>query len=153
MALDQSTKITGYSIWENKNLINYGILESDTKEKNPVERMKQQYDLIKELVNKIKPNFICFEQTQFQNNYKTYSQLSQLQGIIFSILFETNLSFTVVEPTAWKKFCSIKGRKREEQKASTIQMVRDQFDLEVSEDIADSIGIGVWAINNVKLLK
>lgn len=150
ICLDQSTKITGYSIWDNKQLVDYGTLESNPKEKNPIERMKQQYDLIKKLFEDKNPDYIVIEDTQFQNNYKTYSQLSNLQGVIFSILFERNVAFTIIEPSAWKKFCSIKGRKRIEQKASTIQMVKEKFGLELSEDICDAIGIGIWAISKIK---
>ena len=113
--------------------------------------MKQQYELIKKLFDSVKPDYIVIEDTQFQNNYKTYSQLSNLQGVIFSILFERNKPFTIIEPSAWKKFCSIKGRKRIEQKASTIQMVKEKYGLELSEDICDAIGIGIWAVNNVKV--
>lgn len=150
LCIDQSTKITGYSVWENKELINYGIVESDSKEKKPIERMYQMYFKIKDLIENINPNFVTIEGVQFQNNYKTYSQLSQMQGIILSLLFERNIGFIIIEPTAWKAFCSIKGRKRIEQKSNTIQMVKDKFGLELSEDICDSIGIGLWTINNVK---
>jgi hypothetical protein len=56
----------------------------------------------------------------------------------------------MIEPSAWTSFCLIKGRKRIEQKASTIQMVKNKYGIEVSEDIADAIGIGTWAINHIK---
>lgn len=151
ICLDQSTKVTGYSIWKNKELHSYGTLDADPKEKNPMERMYQMYFKIKELIDDIKPDFVVIEGVQFQNNYKTYSQLSQLQGIILSILFERDLQFIFLEPTAWKAFCKIKGRKRIEQKANTIQMVKDKFGLELSEDICDAIGIGLWTINNTKI--
>lgn len=150
LCLDQSTKITGYSIYRDKELFDYGTLNSNPNEKNPIERMKEQYDLIKNLISKVNPNYICIENCQFQNNYSTYQQLSQLQGVIFSILFETDIPFTIIEPTAWKSFCKIKGRKRIEQKANTIQMVKNKYNIDVSEDIADSIGIGIWTINHVK---
>ncbi len=113
--------------------------------------MKQQYDLIKELIIQENPDFVGLESTQFQNNYQSYATLSQMQGVIFGILFELNKAFTCVEPTKWKAFCSIKGRKRHEQKLATIQMVKDKFGIEVSEDVADAIGIGIYFINNIKM--
>ena len=153
MALDQSTKITGYSVWENNNLVDYGVLEANTKEKNPVERMYQMYFLVKDLINKLQPNFVSIEGVQFQNNFATYGKLSQVQGIIISILFNINVPFIIVEPSVWKSFCGIKGRKRVEQKANTIVMVKDKFDIEVSEDIADAIGIGYYTVNKAILDK
>lgn len=59
------------------------------------------------------------------------------------------IPFILIEPTAWKSFSKIKGRKRAEQKASTIQMVHDRFGIEATEDEADAIGIGIWAVNNI----
>ena len=105
--------------------------------------------LIKDLIEIENPDYICLEQVQFQNNYRVYSQLSQMQGVIFTILFERKLPFTLIEPTAWKSFSHIKGKKRAEQKESTIQMVRDRFGIEATEDEADAIGIGIWAVNNI----
>jgi Holliday junction resolvasome RuvABC endonuclease subunit len=151
--LDQSTKVTGYSIFVDNQLSDYGTLNSNPNEKNPIERMKEQYDLIKQLIEKTNPNYICIEQVQFQNNFNTFQQLSQLQGVIFAKLFEREIPFTIIEPSAWKSFCSIRGRKRVEQKANTIQMVKEKFNLEVSEDEADAIGIGLWSSKNIKILK
>jgi len=150
LAIDQSTKCTGWSLWKDEELSDYGLLESDKTEKNPIERMQQMYFMIKDLIINRKPDYVVIESVQFQSNYRTYSQLSQMQGIIFSILFELDIGFNIIEATAWRKFCNIQGRKRIEQKASTIQMVRDRFVLNVGEDIADAIGIGCWAVNNIK---
>jgi len=45
----------------------------------------------------------------------------------------------------------VKGKKRAEQKANAIQIVKDKFNLSVSDDEADAILIGNFAVN--KLLK
>lgn len=149
LSFDQSTKITGYSLYNNSSLLTYGTIQSDSNEKNPIERMKQMYDKIKECLIKINPDFVVFENVQFQKNYGTFQQLSQLQGVLMSLLFERNIGFQIIEPTAWKAFCGVKGRKRTEQKANAIQLVKDKFNLYVSEDEADAILIGFWAINKI----
>ena len=64
--------------------------------------------------------------------------------------FKIDIGFVIVKPSEWKGICKIKGRKREEQKLNTIAFVLDEFGLNVSEDIADSIGIGVWSIKTIK---
>lgn len=137
-------------MWENKILIDYGLLESNKKENNPIERMQQMYFLIKDNIIKNEPDFVVIEDVQFQSNYSTYHQLSQLQGVIFSLLYELNIGFTVVSPSAWRKFCEIKGRKRIEQKESAIQLVKKKYNIETSEDVCESILIGVWGISNIK---
>jgi len=148
--LDQSTKITGYSIFNNNNLDTYGLLEANEKEKNPIERMKEMNDKIIALIENVKPDYIVFEQVQFQNNYGTFQQLSQLQGIIMAYLFKINIGFNLIEPTAWKSCCCIKGRKRVEQKLNTQKFVKEKYGFDVSEDEADAIGIGYWSMNNLK---
>jgi len=149
LSFDQSTKITGYSLFSNSKLIYYGTLQSDLCEKNPIERMKQMYENIKECIIKHNPDFVVFEDTQFQNNFSTFQQLSQMQGILLALLFEKNIGFLIIQPTAWKSFCGVKGKKRQQQKDSAIQIVRDKFNLSVSEDEADAILIGFWAINKI----
>jgi crossover junction endodeoxyribonuclease RuvC len=150
LCIDQATKISGYSVFNNNNLDTYGLLSVNDKEKNPIERMKQMNDKIIALINNVNPNYIVFENVQFQNNYGTFQQLSQLQGVIMSYLFTSDIGFTIIEPTAWKSFCGIKGRKREEQKLNTKKFVKEKYNVDVSEDEADSIGIGYWAINHIK---
>lgn len=151
LCLDQATKISGYSLFENKKLITYGILQANEKEKNPIERMKQMNDRIIELIDNHKPDFIVFEDIQFQQNYGTFKQLGQLQGILMAYLFKLNIGFHIIEPSAWKSFCGIKGRKREEQKKNTQAFAKTIYKVNVSEDEADAIGIGFWAINNIKV--
>jgi Holliday junction resolvasome RuvABC endonuclease subunit len=153
LCLDQATKISGYSLFDNKKLITYGILQANEKEKNPIERMKQMNDKLAKLIDEIKPEFVVFEDTQFQNNYGTFQQLSQMQGILMNLLFERDIGFTIIQPSAWKSAAGVKGRKRIEQKSSAIQIVKNEFKIEPSEDEADAILIGVWAINNIKLKK
>lgn len=65
-------------------------------------------------------------------------------------LFKTDIGFKIIEPSAWKSFCKIKGRKREEQKKNTQVFVKGKYNIEVSEDEADAIGIGTWAISKIK---
>jgi Holliday junction resolvasome RuvABC endonuclease subunit len=104
LCLDQATKTSGYSVFENKKLITYGILQANENEKNPIERMKQMQDRINELIDKIKPSFIVFEDIQFQQNYGTFKQLAQLQGILMAKLFKLDIGFQIIEPSAGNHF-------------------------------------------------
>ena len=138
-------------MFDNKELVAYGKLEVDKKEKNIIERMKQMISLIKLKINEHKPDFIVFEDTQFQKSYKTYQELSQMQGVLMNVLFDLDIGFEIVSPGTWRSYSKIKGRKRIEQKANTIQMIKDKYNLELSEDICDAIGIGLWSINKIKV--
>ena len=153
LTLDQSTKVTGFSVFKESKLDQYGLLTVNKNEKNAIERMKLMSGEIRQLINTIKPDYIVFENVQFQRNYKTYQQLSQLQGVLMALLFEIDIGFTIIEPSAWKSSCEIKGKKRAEQKENTQIFVKNKFGIDVSEDEADAIGIGVWATKNIKRMK
>lgn len=150
VCIDQATKISGYSVFKGKNLVTYGLLTANADEKNPIERMKEMIEKIEVLLKDVKPDYVAFEQVQYQSNLGVFQQLSQLQGVIMSRLFDRDIGFTLIEPTAWKAFCGIRGKKRDEQKLNTIKFVKEKYGINVPEDIADAIGIGYWAINNLK---
>ncbi len=150
LALDQSTKLTGYALFQNKKLKKHGVLDSDVKENLPLDRMRNMHFLLKDLIKQIKPDYVILEAVQYQKNLSTYGQLSQLQGVIFSLLFELDLGFHIIESSAWKSFNGVKGRARKEQKASAIQKVKNTYNIEVSSDIADAILIGLWGVKHIE---
>lgn len=107
-------------------------------------------DEIVKLIKRVKPDFVVLENIQFQRNIATFKSLAQLQGCIMYHLNNSNIGYVYVEPSAWKAYCGIKGRKRDEQKRNTILFVKEKYNIMVSEDIADAIGIGTWALDNLK---
>lgn len=149
LSLDQSTKLTGYCLISNNKIIESGVLTvEEADKKNTVERLKIMKNLISNLIHRVKPDVIFFEDIQFQRNYQTYKQLAQLQGIIMAYLFQKDIAFVVVPPTKWKSVCGIKGRARKEQKKNTQKFVLNTYGLNVGEDESDAIGICHYAINS-----
>jgi len=148
LGLDQSTKITGWSLWEDDKLVDYGALDSSVKENLPLVRMEEMYKLVKNLTKTHNPDFVVIEGVQFQNNFNVYGQLSQMQGVLFSLMYERDIGFVVCEPTKWRSFFGIKGQKREEHKAAAIQYVKEKYRIEASEDTCEAILIGCWGVAN-----
>jgi len=148
LCLDQSTKATGFSVFDNRKLVDYGLLEANTKEPT-IERMRIMREKIDNLIEQMQPDFVVFENIQLQGGVNTFQILAQLQGLIIGILYKFDLPFIIVEPSSWKSFCGIKGKKRAEQKENTKIFVINEFGIQASEDECDAIGIGVWAINNI----
>lgn len=148
LALDQASKNTGWCLINKDGVEGYGLIsvEGDTA---PLLRLKNMFFKIYDLIKETNPSFVVFEGTQYQNNAGTFSVLSKLQGLIMAILFLKNIGFFIVEPTCWKAFCKITGRRREEQKLNTKKFVADKYGLILSEDEADAVGIATWAINNI----
>jgi Holliday junction resolvasome RuvABC endonuclease subunit len=149
LCLDNATKICGYAIFEDKELITYGTLKSEKNEKNPMIRIEQIYNKIKDVVLNNNIKYIVFEDTMFIKNIDTLKQLCQLQGCIMALCYDKNIGFHMFLPNEWRKHLGFKGRKREEQKQQAIDFVNDkynlnlEFKLEGNDDKAEAISIGV----------
>lgn len=152
LALDQSTNVNGYSIWNNDELSAFGHFKSQGEKS--ILKMEDIYLQIKELIKNNAPDYVVIEGVQFQKNYKVYSILSQLQGMLFSLFFQEDTPFFVVEPTSWKSFSKLNLKnKREEQKKEAIETVKNLFGKVVTEDEADAILLGRYACSFVKEIK
>lgn len=152
LALDQATYITGFSYWIDGKMVECGTLNEESaknKKKPIVERMNSMSLQIDDILKNHEVDFVCIEGVQYQSNQKVYSQLSQLQGMIFKTLLLADIGFCVVEPKSWKSFCGVAGKNRADEKEHTMAWVKEKFGVSLGEDIADSIGIGWWAINNL----
>ncbi len=149
LALDQSSKKTGWAVITKKGIKASGIFEADDK-LDSIPRLRIVRENIIKLITKYKPSFVVFEDTQYQGNALGFKILSQVQGIVMNILFTYNIGFYIVSPVTWKSFCNIEGRKRAEQKANTKKFVAEKYGRIVSEDEADALGIATWAISNIK---
>lgn len=147
--LDQSTKMTGYSIWRDKELVGHGVIDLSCITDKEV-RTVEMYKSVKSLIKNIKPNFVIIEETQFQSNQKTFRTLAQLQGLFFAIFIDCEVGYLAVEPLMWKSHIGIKSKKREEQKQETMEYVSSKYPIEFySDDESDSIAIGIWATKNL----
>ena len=105
---------------------------------------------IDKLFQKEKPDGVCFEGIQYQHNFATYQRLAQLQGVIISSLINFDIPFIIVPSGTWRNFIGIKGRTKKEKKQFSIDYVKEKFDIDCTDDVADSICIGLWSVNNFK---
>lgn len=82
-------------------------------------------------------------------NPKVFKPLMWLQGAINIQVYvrHRNIKIDFIMPNSWRSKCGIKtgrGIHRETLKASDIRFAKNQFGIEVNDDIADAIGIG-WS--------
>ena len=153
LALDQATHITGYAILDNNELINAGIFET-TKE-DEIERDLEVKNWLIQMINNWNPDMVVMEDIQLQQingktiGVTTYRTLARLQGILLATCVEQNMSWTCCPPATWRAYCGVKGRTRTDKKRSMQNLIKEWYDVTVSDDIADAIGIGKWASEKV----
>lgn len=148
VGLDQATHITGYSIFDDGELIYAGIFEAGAEDE--ISRDIEIRNWLIQLIQNWKPDIVAIEGIQLQqfNNkmigVTTYQTLARLQGILMAACNEQKIEYTVVPPATWRAHCQVKGRTRADRKRSMQMKVKEWFDITVSDDVADAIGIGKY---------
>jgi Holliday junction resolvasome RuvABC endonuclease subunit len=145
LALDQATKITGYSIYDNKQLIYYGIFEADENEKEIVRDIQAKHWLVS-IIENWKPDMVGLEGIQYEEKFgvTTFETLARLQGILMGTLCELDIPYKVCPTPTWRAHCGVKGQSRIEKKRSMKGLIKKWFDVQISDDEADAIGIGKY---------
>lgn len=143
-SLDQSTKLTGWCIWKNGKYMTSGIIDF-SKVKEPEIRFDNMSRSITSLLNKYAPIVVYIEDTSLQRNPKTLKELSQLQGIIIGYCKAKDIDIHIIAPSRWRKLLGFKqgaGIKRQDLKHQCFEWVKENLNLERSEDEVEAIGIG-----------
>lgn len=78
-----------------------------------------------------------------------FQTLAHLQGILMETAFEMGIPFKLCSTNTWRHTCGVKGKTRTDRKRSMQLLVKQWFDISVSEDEADAIGIGKYMSSQV----
>ena len=148
LALDQATKVTGYAIYDGEELVKYGTFE--TYKETQEDKFSDIRCWLINMINIWQPEFIGFEGIQLQDNLSggqkmgvtTFEALARLQGAIMVTCKEMGIPFEIYPTNTWRQGCGVKGRARAEKKRSMQKLAKEWFDVTVTEDEADAIGIG-----------
>lgn len=153
LALDQSSKETGWSIFnsESKELMDFGLISINYS--NLERRLYSLREEVKKIIEKYNVEKVYLEDIQFQkimNGVTTYKVLAEVIGVLIELFYELNIPFELIIASVWKSGLGIKGSDRKTQKANAKKYVEQHytFDKELPQDIADSICIGSYCINN-----
>ena len=149
LALDLSTKSSGWAIFQDGILIDYGCISSTSTDL--MKRINIMLDGIKEILQKHNDiEKIYAEEVRPENgmqNIKTHRALMWLLGVIALEIYNFNkkIELELVYPSSWRAAIGIKtgrGIKRTSLKEKDMQFVKENYNLDVNDDIADAICIG-----------
>lgn len=144
LALDQASKVTGWSVYDGKQLIKYGIFTATGDDE--VKRFLQIKNWLFSMITNWQPDIIGIEGIQYEQNFgvTTFQTLARLQGIIMVSCEEVKIPHKVCPTNTWRAHCGVKGRSRTDKKKSMQLLVKNWFDITVTDDVADAIGIGKY---------
>lgn len=151
LSLDLSTKSSGYSIFQDQNLIDYGCITSGSS--NLFTRIDKMIEGLTLIINKYTIDAVVIEDVYPEDvkyNQNVFSALKYLQGFVLNLLDKnkiTNIKFFTA--SEWRKKCGIhtgRGVHRESLKPQDIKFVQNQFGIKTNDDVADAICIGFAAV-------
>lgn len=151
LALDQSTRVTGYAVFQDGNLIASGTfsVQDDilatrlVKIRNNVQKLIAIYDINKILLEDIQL------QTQV-NNVTTYKALAEVLGVLEELSKELKIPHEIILSNVWKAGLRLKGKGRADEKQKAQEYVLNTYSKKVSQDESDAICIGTYYINKNK---
>lgn len=149
LALDQATKVTGYSIFDDGKLVKYGTFS--TASDDEVARCVAVKNWLISMINNWHPDHIGIEGIQYQpkvfdgdtvGSVTLFQTLAHLQGALLITCHELGIPYRVCPTNTWRNVCGVKGRTRADKKKSMQMMVKNWYNINATDDEADAIGIG-----------
>lgn len=147
LALDLSTKATGIAIFKDEQLIHYECKTCSSSD--TLKRIDVMTERIIELWEKYHPTNVVIEDVipeDVRHNQSVYKALIYTQAAVVLAIHKLGGQpphFYV--SSEWRKKVGIhtgRGVKRETLKQASINLVKKEFSIDVSDDIADAICIG-----------
>lgn len=144
LALDQATHVSGYAVFNNKNLIEYGDFKAEAD--NDIERSIQVKQWMISLIDQFQIDFVGLEGIQYQSaaGVTTFETLARLQGILAATCVEEKVPYKIIPTNTWRAHCGVKGKSRPDKKRSMQLLVKEWFNLRATEDQCDAIGIAKY---------
>ena len=151
LALDQATKVTGYSIFDDGKLVKVGTFTTSSDDE--IARVVSVKNWFISMLQNWKPDHVGIEGIQYQpktfdgdsvGSVTLFQTLAHLQGALLVTCHENNIQYRVCPTNTWRNVCGVKGRARADKKRSMQLIAKQWYDINATDDEADAIGIGYY---------
>jgi len=148
-SIDSSTTATGVSFFINGKYV-YHILFDHRKNKDVNERIDNMIRDIIKLLQKENPDIVWIEHPQGHGrNVMMVNKLSEILGAVRCWCVCKSREYHEINPSEWRKWLPKfeQGKKtRNELKEESVRYIKDRLGLDVTDDEADAINIGLAVI-------
>lgn len=144
LALDDSTTVTGWSVFDGDTLVSYGKITMN--QGTAISRIAGLNDWLVDMIRQWNPDLVALEDIQQQSNVQMFKILAWLQGSLLHTLFKLDIDTRIIHVSQWRSTCNLKGRSRPELKAAAQALIKQNYGLTVTQDEADAICIGYHVI-------
>ena len=148
LALDQSTRCSGWSVFEDGEYVCSGVID---KSKSELDTYNRSFEMAKDLwriIKKYQPETLVIEEVAQQSNVQTVIILSRLQGMIIGYAEAHKIKTHILLPSQWRKALDFKQGpkvKRDELKKQSVNFIKEKYGLRLPEDECEATCIGVAA--------
>lgn len=143
IALDQASQNIGISVYDDGKLVYYHLVQITG---SVSVRLAKIYKFLREvIISEWHPNYLVFEDIQYQNNALTHKILGMVMGVCILAAEQAQIEHTEVLNKVWQSEFNIAGADRLVQKANVVKRVKEYYNLDVTDDVADAILIGKYA--------
>lgn len=146
LALDQSSKISGWAIFDNGKLAEFG--KWSFNDDNVGIRLMKLRSACRELIRSRGIEQVVMEDIQLQDNVQLFKTLAEVFGVIYELVTELKLPITAVLASSWKSTLGIKGKQRAEQKRNAQAYIVATYGIKPTQDECDAICIGEHFLKN-----
>jgi Holliday junction resolvasome RuvABC endonuclease subunit len=139
--IDASTNKTGVAIMENGKYITHTLIDLH-KIKDSKERISKMMVAICEYLDGFNIDKIVMEESMMTNNIATVKMLSQLAGAVLFYATNKGIEIEFSLPTHWRRLVGLTQSskvKRDVLKAEAMDAVKQEYGLDVVDDVAESI--------------
>lgn len=153
LALDQASRVTGWAVFNDTQLVDHGHFSVDDDDIGL--RLRKIRDKVAQLIADYDINEVAFEDIQMQgnvvNNVQTFKILAEVFGVVYELVTELEIPSTAVLAGTWKSTLGIKGRVRADQKRAAQEYVASTFGVKAIQDECDAICIGAHMTTQHKI--
>ena len=154
LALDAATNTTGFALFDNKELVHYGVFKTNAWETE--DRINQVKKWLIKVIDEWSIDFCGIENIQLQTyggatNVELYRVLANLQGVLVDTVYEKAIDYELAYSTEWRKYCGInEGKGREYKKKMAQEKVKLWYDINCTQDEADAICLGKYFCSRIR---
>lgn len=148
VAIDNATEKVGISVFDSGKLVYWHLYQYSGE---TIERMVKNREFLENtIINSWQPDMIVFEDIQYQNNILTFKTLAMLLGSSLVATRAANIKYETVLSKVWRSHFMINGKTRIQQKVQAIKKVKEMYNLDVNDDVAEAILLGKYAADCLK---
>ena len=149
LSCDQSTKITGWSVFEDGSYVKSGVIDLHLSKETTEKRSAKMAVEICKLIEENKPDVVVIEEVAMQSNAQTLKLLARIQGVAIGFCAAHDIPLHILEPTKWRSallYKQGKAVKREELKQQSFDYVKKHLGFDdFSEDRCEACCINMAA--------